>query len=194
MKVITLLTDDFESKCRELSRLIRESGTAYSFIVGIAMGGDHVGRIVAAELSSADTRYVTVVARRPSTRHKTRLVETVLRWLPRRLNDGLRIIEARLLASRKKPEKIDVEISIDDRQAIASASAPHILIVDDAVDSGTTMRSVADELRAINPQAILTTAAITQTTSTPLINVDFALYRNNTLIRFPWSKDMKRKQ
>lgn len=195
MKVITLHTDEFEIKCRELSRLICESGTTYNFIAGIATGGDNVGRILAAELSAGQgSQYITVVARRPSTRHKTRFVETVLRMLPRRLNDRLRIIEAKLLSSRRKPNHIEVEISTSDRQAIASAYAPKILIVDDAVDSGNTMRHVVEELQSINPEAAINTAAITQTTSRPVINVDFALYRNNTLIRFPWSKDMKKKQ
>ncbi len=194
MKVITLHTDEFESKCRELSRLVGGSGTAYNFIVGIATGGDHVGRILAAELSAGhDSQYITVVARRPSTRHKTRFVESVLKMLPRRLNDRLRIIEAKLLSSRKKPNHIDVEISTSDRQTIASASAPKILVVDDAVDSGATMLHVTEKLLDINPEASVNTAAITQTTSKPVVNVDFALYRNNTLIRFPWSKDIKRK-
>lgn len=191
MKVITLHTDDFERKCRDLARQVGECRQPFSFIVGIATGGDHVGKIIAEELSDGATRYLTVIARRPSTRHKTRFLETILRALPQRLNNFLRILEAKLLSSRNRQHYVDVELSDRDREAIAGATSPAILVVDDAVDSGSTMQSVIKELLAINPEAKVTTAAITVTTSAPAVNVDYSLYRNNTLIRFPWSKDMK---
>lgn len=194
MKVITLHTDDFQQKCRELAQIIGASGTDYNFIVGIAKGGDYVGKIVASELALAGTKYMTVLSQRPSTRRKTKFIGTILRSLPTWLNNRLRIIEAKLLASRKHKDKIDVEINSDDCKSIATSMAPKILIIDDAVDSGNTMRSVIDELKSINPYAIINTAAITQTTTNPVVNIDFLLYKNNTLIRFPWSKDMKRKQ
>lgn len=194
MKVITLHSDDFEQKCRELARQIAACSQPFGFIVGIATGGDHVGRIVADELSDGNSLYLTVIARRPSTRHKTSFVGSILRALPQRLNNLLRIFEAKLLSTHAKRHNVEVLISGNDREVIAGASAPAILVVDDAVDSGSTMQSVVDELLAINPEARVCTAAITVTTSEPAVNVDYAIFRNKTLIRFPWSKDMKIKR
>lgn len=64
-----------------------------------------------------------------------------------------------------------------------------MLLVDDAVDSGTTMLRVAEALRCGNPEIELRTAVITVTTAAPLLRPDYTIYDDRTLIRFPWSMD-----
>ena len=78
------------------------------------------------------------------------------------------------------------------RTLTAIAIVVFILIVDDACDSGSTLRAVMDAVRKISPErVVIKTAVITTTTYRPVVSPDFSLYRNRTLIRFPWSKDMK---
>lgn len=64
-----------------------------------------------------------------------------------------------------------------------------ILVVDDAVDSGATARGILDAIHRLPGQRLTALAVITVTTPHPVVKVDFALYTNRTLIRFPWSKD-----
>lgn len=111
------------------------------------------------------------------------------------LLDFLRIVESRFLQWKghfgKPKQRI---VSICDSEELnnrLSEKGSRILIVDDAVDSGSTMASVINLLNQEFPGNIIRTAAITVTTSTSLVEVDYALYREGVLVRFPWSNDMK---
>ena len=66
-----------------------------------------------------------------------------------------------------------------------------ILVIDDAIDSGDTLSAIASTLRHRNPEATVCIAVMTETTADPCIRANYALYRNRTLIRFPWSNDYK---
>lgn len=66
------------------------------------------------------------------------------------------------------------------------------MIVDDAVDSGASMQGVLTALRELSPESEIRTAAVTQTRSKPVVRPDYALFRDRTLIRFPWAMDMAR--
>ena len=107
--------------------------------------------------------------------------------MPRFVNDALRLAESWVL-SRRAPRPAGfhgcLPEGLDGKQAI--------LIVDDAVDSGSTMLSVRDAVAAAFPQAYVRCAAIAVTTDKPLIVPDYSLYLKNFLIRFPWSADMKK--
>ena len=71
-------------------------------------------------------------------------------------------------------------------------ASARILIVDDAVDSGSTMAAVRKAINAIaNPSAVIKIAAITVTTPAPFIEPDFFLLYRYVLCRFPWSLDSK---
>ena len=68
-----------------------------------------------------------------------------------------------------------------------------ILIIDDAIDSGDTLSAIVETLKKTNPKAKVATAVLTETTKNPAIRADYTLYRNQTLIRFPWSNDYRKK-
>ncbi|WP_336367060.1 phosphoribosyltransferase family protein [Marinobacter sp. C2H3] len=72
------------------------------------------------------------------------------------------------------------------RQAIASAT--RILIVDDAVDTGTTVLSVKRSIQRINAAAEIRVAVITVTMKASRSIADYYLY-SEQLVRFPWSVD-----
>ena len=65
--------------------------------------------------------------------------------------------------------------------------------VDDAIDSGVTIRVVCDALQErYGMDAVIKTAVVTVTTDAPLLDADFYCYHDHTLVRFPWSMDYKR--
>lgn len=183
MRVITLDHTDFSVQCRQLAK-IAISTQRYDAIVGIASGGIYVAREIALSLPEA-TLY-TVTLRRPSTRRKGKMFKRLIRLLPTYLLDQLRIIESRILAASSAPA-VSHEVHIPE----ALSSAKRILVVDDAIDSGRTMNAVVNTIRQRCPQATVKTAVITVTTPTPVIHPDFTIYKDGSLVRFPWSADFK---
>lgn len=102
--------------------------------------------------------------------------------------DLLRMAEARLLALRPRPSCPRIEILSELRRQLPG----QVLVVDDAVDSGITMQAVVEALRRARPDVEVRAAVITVTTGRPSVSPDYTLYNNHTLIRFPWSIDMKK--
>jgi hypoxanthine phosphoribosyltransferase len=66
-----------------------------------------------------------------------------------------------------------------------------VLVVDDSVDTGNSLKSVVDVIQNKNPNFVIHTAGLNVwDKSESLIHTDFALYRN-TIIKSPMSKDSK---
>lgn len=174
MRVLTLDDEGFAQACSRLEHLCRASRP--QAVVGIATGGEHAARLMFSHLP-----HYTVTARRPGSGTRGRL-KGLLRRLPRPVNNSLRKLESRLLRMRNSgPRQV---LGVDPE---AMQKYDRILLVDDAVDSGATLRAV---LEALSPLVqTVTTAAITVTTPRPAVRPDIALYDNGTLIRFPWSND-----
>lgn len=179
----------FAGMCKDLAEIAGAAMGKPDVILGIRSGGAYVAEAVACHFPEARLGYIT--SRRPSTGKKGKLgLKRLLRYLPVALLDALRILEARLLARSGNPErKVAIDISQDVRELMAQPSTK-ILLVDDAVDSGYTLRAVVDTLSALTPGRLFT-AAITSTTSAPVMMPDFLLYNDNVLVRFPWSMDAR---
>ncbi|MDE7407207.1 MAG: hypothetical protein K2M76_02200, partial [Muribaculaceae bacterium] len=64
-------------------------------------------------------------------------------------------------------------------------------VVDDAVDTGTSLSIALRKLHELCPQAEIRTAALTVTTPDPVVRPDYTIYNNRTLLRFPWSMDAR---
>lgn len=184
MKVVTLDNRRFAVACRMLAEVVAGEKFVPELVVGIRTGGEYVAREILGEFT--DAQLAVVELQRPSTHHKS-LVAGLLPMLPLRILDFMRIAESRLLALRPRRRVGRVEIPAE----ITGLKAKRILVVDDAIDSGVTMEAIVGSLREACPAAQVRSAVITVTTSRPLISPDYALYRNKTLIRFPWSMDMK---
>jgi len=185
MRVKTLNKTDLELHAQHLERQC--IGYHPDLIVGVERGGVYV-----AAGMFVDTAHTSVKACRPSTAGKTRHKKTMslLKVMPQWALNVMRVAEAHLLRL-SPPRNVTVNITDDARQAISKAR--RILVVDDAIDSGTTLRGVITELSTIVNQhgnrPEIRTAVITVTTSRPAIDADYYIYKNATLIRFPWSAD-----
>lgn len=211
MSVLTLGPEAFAEACGRLRGEVEASGFRPDLVVGIARGGVFV--MDAAYPPGEDgVRRMVVRRQRPSTGRKSGL-RNMLRRLPRWLADIMRIAEALLLElkSRRKSRGLDESGESEKLELLESAekseagnpsekpgllgqlggleSIDRVLILDDAVDSGETVAVVAGAIKRNRPNAEVRVAVITQTRPHPLIRPDYALWRNRTLVRFPWSLD-----
>ncbi len=184
MRVVTLNERDFYTACHSLEETVAKD-YAPDLIIGIATGGEFV-----ASCMFADIPHRSIRRHRPSTADKEHagIVFRILRRSPRFISDMLRIVEAWLLALRKPSGTIE-PVTPDEKTTAAIASARRVLVVDDATDSGATLKAVTDGIRAVPGEREVRSAVVTVTTSSPIIMPDYTLHHDSTLIRFPWSKD-----
>lgn len=180
MKVLTLSNQALVHACADLE----QAATAFApdLIVGIASGGEKV-----ASLMFAGIRHVSIDCHRIGSEKKRshRHLFSLVRRLPVPMRNALRIIEAKWLSRCAS----STSAALSPLAAAAISTATRVLIIDDAVDSGNTLRAVIDKIRSIPGPRAIASAAITVTTPTPLVTPDFTLHNNLTLIRFPWSMD-----
>ena len=198
MQVLTLDQSEFDNHAGRLARIAESDYDGrFDAIVAVRRGGSYVCdafcRYFPKERYGA--RY-DVALQRPSTRHKNERLANFLKKLPVRLLDVLRIAESIILSfyRGKKSAVPDASVEIPHglRSLLSSTRNPSILIIDDAIDSGDTLSAIYGTLIKINPDTLIRIAVMTVTTKSPRIDADFAIYRNRTLIRFPWSNDYKR--
>lgn len=165
-------------------------------IIGIRTGGYVIAEIMANALQTKPL-LLAISRQRTSTQRKSKIkfLKKILSFLPYRVTDYLRVLEHKHLNSRSTRRQQSFSPNIDElstlRGVLRTCENYKILIVDDAIDSGETMKSVSDVVRAeANSTCIIKTAAITVTTDSPLIQPDYTLYRH-VLCRLPWSFDFK---
>jgi predicted phosphoribosyltransferase len=64
-----------------------------------------------------------------------------------------------------------------------------IVVLDDAIDTGATMKSVIDALRASGCNGRILTIVFAWTNVRSLVRPDF-WYKESVLVKFPWSHDL----
>ena len=161
-------------------------------LIAIRTGGAFVAEVMARAVQPR-LRILPITCRRPSTRLKQAAswMMDLITLLPRPLLDRLRLLEHRFL-TRRPPGAAAAQYRFDEleiaalaRWLVTAGEAPFLLVVDDAVDSGVTLRHVIAMLRRhAPPGAVIRSAVIAVTTAQPVITADHALYRGR-LCRFP---------
>ncbi len=186
MRVITLNNESLDNKIKELADMIASDFNP-DLVIAIANGGCRIGATLSQRFGC---QCLNVKLQRPTTRFKSRIIPAILPKLPLFLKNFLRIAESVVLAHRHVDHDCVSKISFDTRFAIQTGlCVNNILVVDDAVDSGHTLRCITDAVCSEYPQAIVKSAVLTVTTKSPVISPDYYLFNNRTLIRFPWSSD-----
>ncbi len=185
MRVKTLRNSDFESECFRLAQMICDDGFRPNMIVGIKTGGEYVANIVG--VSFPDAKIHLISLQRPMTTNKQR-IKGLIKILPIWMLDIIRVLES--LWSRFHRDESPRSIKLP--ESVKALPTMNVLIVDDAVDSGVTLNTVVSELKKVSPGIVVKSAVITVTTPQPVIMPDYYLYNDSTLIRFPWSMDMKK--
>jgi hypoxanthine phosphoribosyltransferase len=195
--VITLKQPAFDAACASLMRMVMADYEP-TLLIGIRTGGLVVAEAMARSLSQPLV-VLPLTCRRPGTATKSRLplLHEVLGALPRGVVDAMRIVEHRLLASRRKRSAKAPSVDHNEAAAIVALLAERrethrLLVVDDAVDSGATLAAVMELLRSQCPSGTeICTAVITVTLASPRVMPDFVLH-HRVLCRFPWSFDAAR--
>lgn len=190
MRVITLDNQKFRQQCRLLHEKVSASGFQPDGVIAIATGGV----FVATEMGYTDFHVVTL--QRAGTAVKRRHMDTLLRHLPYFLTNILRIMESMWLRHRRcrvYSNAIQQPMPLPETLDIFLSTRPaRILIVDDAVDSGSTLQGTYDAIRSHLPDADIRSAVLTVTQPSPAIQPDYTLHSDGTLIRFPWSGDFRK--
>jgi len=157
-------------------------------VVGILNGGGFVLDEFK-KTTKPNIEFTTVKLQRDSTKviKKRSFLQKYLKATPSTLLDGLRRMEHRLNLNRKLKEiQSDLEIIIKSKPETVNT----ILILDDALDSGITIKSVIQSLHKQFPNSEIKTAVISWTNPKSIIAPDYYIFKN-TLVRFPWSLDYK---
>lgn len=165
--------------CARLQSIVESSGFRPDVIVPVPRGGNRV-----ASHLFTDTIQKPVTLIRPPKGKLKRSIASCLRVLPSCMRDALRIAEARILV-RKRCHMDNTVIKLPEL-----SSGKRILIVDDAVDSGATLKAIVEEFMRKYPGCDIRTAVITITGTDTTYRPDFCVLDNRTLIRTPWSIDM----
>src|SRR5690348_14698157 len=141
--VQTLVGPAFEAACASLMNAVLAS-YAPTLLVGIRTGGLFVAESMARSQPVAPP-VLSLTCRRAGTRAKSRIpwLNQMLLSLPQGVVDKLRLLEHRLLSTRRARSAVAPEVDqLEARtiaQTIAAAPGARILVVDDAVDSGLTL-------------------------------------------------------
>lgn len=196
MKVITLNRDGLARASKKLTEAVLASAFRPTHLLAIANGGVHVTREMANHIA-LDSSLLVVPARRRLSEWKRGFHATaLLRRLPYFITDRLRVLEAHVLGRLRKPDTSDLFAPLprDVSEILRSIRSPvpiRLLVVDDAVDSGRTLRRIVNELQCVQDAGgEIRTAVITVTRAHPLIRPDFHLY-DGVICRFPWSYDFR---
>lgn len=179
--VITLHSEEFVATCQKLQRIIEKDNFIPDVVLGIRSGGEWVARELFPNIPHEYTEL-----RRPGSQRKKKF-ERIVQFLPYSLLNAIRISEALLVGQKSR------------RTSFCASALPtlpttgKLLVVDDAVDSGATLRTILECISSVYPSLEVRSASITVTTVSPAAYPEYFVYNNHTLIRFPWSIDMKQK-
>lgn len=197
MKVITLSQGAVDWQARELAlSLIAENASGFDLMVGVRRGGEFFADALEKFLPENYCKArINVTLQRPSTRGKGARLAAVLGNTPLWMLNSARRLEAWWLRMKtrhaKRPDTRKMVVDNEKELPILNADS-RILLVDDAIDSGATIKVVCNNLREmyVNPQIKI--AVVTVTTDSSVVEPNFCKYHNRTLVRFPWSIDYKK--
>jgi len=193
MAVVTLDENSFDIMCTKLATDILASGYSPDVVVSIATGGDYVA---AKMRNKMDANFYSVKKTRSSTKTKNslfgRFLFAFIRLLPYFILNILRKIEHYFLISKPTCDNSSADNLFSLSFVDELSGAECILIVDDAIDSGKTIHAVRESIRAVvKEKVVIKVASLVVTTEDPIVYPDYYMYEN-TLVRFPWSKDFKK--
>lgn len=199
MKVINLLDNDFNEACHKLARLVK---TDYSpdVLIGVLTGGGVVARAMLDKFDKPGFKpaYLEYKVQRNLTTKKEKIgLRKLLVLLPSFMVKLLINVEVQFLELKSKirsPQRhISKELHLSLKDQFQNCGAKEILIVDDCIDTGATLKTLIDTIKQINSNLIIRVAVITVTHNKPVITPDYQLF-SRTICRFPWSMEVSQKE
>jgi hypoxanthine phosphoribosyltransferase len=190
MKTVTLDNDLFKNSVLELwSQIITEY--IPDKVIVVESGGGHLVDVLIENGKVIQKDIIRIKATRKLTGLKKSRGATLIKLLPDTFSILLRNIESYIkefifTVFKQENERVINFVSGN----ISEISGKKVLILDDAVDSGVTLRSIVEFVQMNASEKIeIKTASLTVTFKKPLVFPNYFLYKR-TLIRFPWSIDV----
>jgi hypoxanthine phosphoribosyltransferase len=193
MDIINSSDADLDILCEKLSHNIIADFRP-DLVIGIATGG----KIVAEKVNKNIRCPIVILKRqRAGTIKKNKFkFQKVLSILPEPLNNTLR--KAETLFNEFCYEINDMSLTENEVILISGSisnikSAFKIIVIDDAVDSGSTLKDTLNFLSGlVNKDTIIKTACINITYVNPGVKPDFFIYKR-CMVRYPWAIDFRKK-
>lgn len=184
MEYRELTAADVKTNCRALSEEILQTGFRPDVVVFIAEGAFQIGKIISENFQCG---LVEIHCSRKGSDIKNRLTP-ILALIPSGIKAKLREREMNRLNRKIDSER---EASFDVRSWSKYDSAKRILLVDDSIDSGFSMRAAYDCVKEFFDGAEIRVAVINEFEGTDdVIKADYCIFQN-TLISGPWSSDSR---
>lgn len=184
MKYIELSRKDIEEQCKDWAKEIQKSYKP-DLIVYVAKAGYLIGR----EMKDVfNVPLVGISATREGNALKE-VVGPIVSRMPNCVRNILISLELKSDTHSKNAErKIHYHEGLEEMK---SSNIQSILVVDDSVDTGHSMKQVVDAIHSLFGDVEIKIAGLNVwDKSRSIIDSDFALYKN-TVIKTPMSKDSK---
>ena len=196
MKVITLSQKELRNEAFSLCNTIREDHFTPDIILGIATGGIYISRPMKEcfEEKAWHGFYTEIKLSRHTTKIKKSInIKSILLKLPYSILNLLRMLEVTLFEKMKSntynPNK-ESRVTLTKELQDNIKNANSILLVDDAIDTGTTLLAIKNVIKSLNPHITIKVAVLTVTHKEPYIEPEYTNYKR-VLLRCPWAEDYK---
>lgn len=168
----------------QLADKVAQSGFSPDHVLFVERGGLLIGVEIAAYFGCV----VSGISATRSGRTSKAALKSLLCYLPRSIANLLRRIEIYSGIHRLNSNRaVSVEGELPGRDK-------KILIVDDALDTGYSIRAIVDYLADKGYKSgLIKVAVITTTSATPVFPADYSLFEK-VICRFPWSTDSREYQ
>ena len=186
MRVHTISYADISEICKSLYSSVTSKGFTPDIIIGVKSGGVEIARELYTHFEDKGCELAFCELERVSTKRKKSILRNYLKFLPAFFLNILRIFEAKFLFKRRNENEYG-NIKFSRNVSLYK----NILLVDDAIDTGITMKVIKEQLRNLNPTARILIAVVTVTSHKAILKADLAYFNDETLVRFPWSIDAK---
>lgn len=196
MQIVTLSNASLDWQTRLLAeRVLADHPAPFNAILSVKKGGSYVAKSFLKSFPADKMMsYGEIDLHRPSTKYKKGRLVSMLPHVPLWILNTMRFTEASILKLQQQlfeSKAPFVELPPEIEKVFKETEVPDVLVIDDAVDTGKTVRGIVNAVLRANPQTRVKVLAITVTTDSPMIMADYYIYHDSTLVRFPWSKDYK---
>ena len=198
MKTLTLSRKSLTDLSHKLLSKIDKDSTTIDMIIGVATGGIYVSQPIYEELKKQKWEgiYTEMKLSRSSTEKKETLgAKKILTKLPYPLLNILRTLEVKYFETFKSKDydnTLEQRVHFTNDQINDIKQAKTLLLIDDAIDTGSTIMALKNVIQKINPAGTVKVAVLTVTHNKPYIEPDYTLYKK-VLLRCPWAMDYKGK-
>lgn len=191
MKVIDLISKDFDEKAVFFKNKIL-SEFSPDVVIGIATGGAYL----VSKMDFSGIPIMEVKKQRGLTKVKNKFfLKWLLSILPTSVNKLLRVIELMInefIFNIRGVKRNDQGVDLIKGDFGILKDAKKILIIDDAIDSGSTFIECIDYIKPyLSDDCELKTAVINVTFKKPAFTPDYNLYER-TIVRYPWANDVRK--